>query len=115
MRASHERNIAGGPLEGTATGVFAGVGYHFAEGRTQPFVTGSLGLLHSSSTHTFPFAGRMTTFESDDNNVAWGVGAGVKVFPAARLSLRPQFRILFSEATGVMGLATGSVAVGYHW
>jgi hypothetical protein len=48
MRAQHERNIAGGPLEGTA-------------------------------------------------------------------SLRPQSRLVFREATGVMGLAAASVVMGYHW
>jgi hypothetical protein len=55
IRAQHERDIAGGPLSGTATGVFGDV------------------------------------------------------------SLRPQFRIVFSETTGVMGLTATSVAVGYHW
>jgi hypothetical protein len=30
MRAQHEREIAGGPLEGTATGVFGNVVYHFS-------------------------------------------------------------------------------------
>jgi hypothetical protein len=32
-----------------------------------------------------------------------------------QLSLRPQFRLVFREATGVMGLAAASVAVGFHW
>lgn len=53
MRAQHERNIAGGPLEGTATGVFGDVVYRFAEGRTQVFVMGSAGLLSSKTTHTY--------------------------------------------------------------
>jgi hypothetical protein len=39
----------------------------------------------------------------------------VKVFLKPQVSLRPQFRLVFSEKTGVMGQATGSVAVGFHW
>jgi hypothetical protein len=116
MRAQHERNIAGGPLEGTATGVFGDVVYHFAQGRTQVFVMGSAGLLSARTTHTYsPSGGRAMTFRSEDNDFAWGGGAGVKTFLKPQLSLRPQFRIVFSEATGVMGLAAVSVAMGYHW
>ncbi len=116
MRAQHERNIAGGPLEGTATGVFGDVVYYFAEGRTQVFVMGSAGLLSSKTTHTYsPSGGPAITFRSEDNNFAWGGGAGVKIFLKPQLSLRPQVRLVFSEATGVMGLAAASVAMGYHW
>ncbi len=32
-RAQHERSIAGGPLEGTASGVFGDLLYHFGEGQ----------------------------------------------------------------------------------
>jgi hypothetical protein len=56
-----------------------------------------------------------TTFASEANDFAWGGGAGVKIFVTPRLTVRPQFRMVFSEATGVMGLAASSVAVGYHW
>jgi hypothetical protein len=116
MRAQHERSIAGGPLEGTATGVFGDVVYYFAEGRAQVFVMGSAGLLSSRTEHTFsPSGGPPMTFRSQDDNFAWGGGAGVKIFVNPRLSLRPQFRLVFSEATGVMGLANTSVAIGYHW
>ena len=116
MRARHERSIAGGPLEGTAAGVFGNVVYHFAAGRTQIFVVGSAGLLSSRTTHTYaPAGGPDVTFSSQDDNFAWGGGAGIKIFLARQLSLRPQFRIVFSEATGVMGLAVTSVAMGYHW
>jgi opacity protein-like surface antigen len=116
MRAQHERNIAGGPLEGTATGVFGDVVYHFGEGQTQVFVMGSAGLLNSRTTHTYPTSGGPAiTFRSDDTNFAWGGGAGVKVFLKPQLSLRPQFRLIFSEATGVMGLAAATVAMGYQW
>jgi hypothetical protein len=116
MRARHERTIAGGPLEGTATGAFGDVVYHFAEGRTQVFVMGGAGLLSSRTTHTYsPSGGQTITFRSHDSNFAWGGGAGVKMFLTPHLSLRPQFRIVFSEATGVMGLTVTSVAMGYHW
>lgn len=116
MRAQHERNIAGGPLEGTATGVFGNVVYHFGERRTQVFVMGSTDLLSSKTTHTYSASGGTAiTFRSDDNNFAWGGGAGVKIFLKPRLSLRPQFRLVFSEATGVMGLAAATVAMGYQW
>jgi hypothetical protein len=56
-----------------------------------------------------------TTFTSDDTQFAWGGGGGVKFFMTPRLSLRPQFRLIVSEITGVMGLAAGSVGIGYHW
>lgn len=115
MRARHERSIAGGPLEGTAAGVFGNVAYHFAEGQAQVFVMGSVGFLRSETTHTFPFGGTMTTLRSEVTDFAWGGGGGVKVFLTPRFSLRPQFRLVFSEATGVMGLAAGSIGVGYHW
>jgi hypothetical protein len=116
MRAQHERAIAGGPLEGTATGGFGSLVYHFAEGRTQVFVMGSAGLLSSKTAHTYsPSGGPASTFRSQDNNFAWGGGAGVKIFVKPQLSLRPQFRLVFSEATGVLGLTAASVAVGYHW
>jgi hypothetical protein len=115
MRARHERDIAGGPLEGTATGVFASVVVHFLEGRTRPFVMGSAGLLRSDTTHTFLFGGTLTTFGSSANDFAWGGGGGVSVALSPRFSLRPQCRLVFSEATGVLGLAAASVGVGYHW
>lgn len=116
LRAQHNRNIAGGPLEGAATGVFGDVVYHFAEGRTQVFVMGSAGLLSSRTTHSYsPSGDTAITFRSEDNNFAWGGGAGVKIFLKPQLSLRPQFRLVFSEATGVMGLAATSIAMGYHW
>lgn len=114
-RAQHERNIAGGPLEGTGTGVFGDLVYHFGEGRMQVFVVGSLGVLNSDITQTYPTAGGTQTFTRDESSFAWGGGAGVKVFLTPSISLRPQFRLVFSEETGVMGQATGSVAVGFHW
>jgi len=114
-RAQHERNIAGGALEGTATGVFGDLVYHFGEGRTQVFVVGSLGVLKSDITQTYPIAGATQTFTSDESSFAWGGGAGVKVFLKPQISVRPQFRLVLSEETGVMGQATGSVAVGFHW
>jgi hypothetical protein len=115
MWAQHERNIAGGPLEGTVTGVFGDVVYHFAEGRTQAFIMASAGLSSSKTTHTYPRGGRTSTVESEDDSFAWGGGGGVKIFVTPQFSLRPQFRLVFSEATGVLGLAAGSVAIGYHW
>ena len=114
-RAQHERNIAGGPLEGTATGFFGDLVYHFSESRTQVFVVGSLGVLNSDITQTYPTAGGTQTFTRDQSSFALGGGAGVKVFLTPQISLRPQFRLVFSEETGVLGQATGSVAVGYHW
>lgn len=114
-KAQHERNIAGGPLEGTSTGVFGDLVYHSGEGRTQVFVVGSLGVLHSDITQTYPIAAGTQTFTRDESSFAWGGGAGVKVFLKPQISLRPQFRLVFSEETGVMGQATGSVAVGFHW
>ena len=114
-RAEHERNIAGGPLEGTGMGAFGDLVYHFGEGRTQVFAVGSLGVLNSDVTQTYPIAGGTQTFTRDKSSFAWGGGAGVKVFLKPQISLRPQFRLIFSEETGVMGQATGSVAVGFHW
>ena len=116
MRAQHERTIAGGPLEGTATGAFGNVVYQVTGERTQVFVLGGAGLLSSRTTHTYsPSGGPAITFRSQDNNFAWGGGAGVKIFLTQRVSLRPQFRLVFSEATGVMGLMAASVALGYRW
>jgi opacity protein-like surface antigen len=114
-RTQHERDIAGGPLKGTATGVFGSGVYHFSERRTQVFVMGGVGLLRSEIVHTYSLGGTTTTVRSDDNDFAWGGGGGVKIFVTPRFSVRPQFRLVFSEATGVMGLAAGSVAIGYHW
>ena len=114
-RARHERNIAGGPLEGIATGVFGDFVYHFGEGSAQVFAIGSLGVLNSDVTQSYPIAGATQTFTRDESSLAWGGGAGVKLFLKPQISLRPQFRLVFSDQTGVMGQATGSVAVGFHW
>jgi len=115
MRARHERRIAGGPLEGTATGVIGSLAYRFADTRTQPFVMGLVGLLRSRTTHTYPVSGgTITTFRTDDTRVAWGGGGGVRMFLTPRFSVRPQFHMVFSEATGVLGLAVASVALSYH-
>ena len=97
------------------TGFFGDLVYHFSESRMQVFVVGSLGVLNSDVTQTYPTAGGTQTFTRDESSFAWGGGAGVKIFPKPQISLRPQFRLVFSEETGVMGQATGSVAVGYHW
>ncbi len=43
------------------------------------------------------------------------LGNGPYVFLTPRFSLRLQFRLVFSEATGVMGLAAASMGIGYHW
>jgi hypothetical protein len=114
-QAQHDRSIAGGPFEGTATGVFGDLLYHFGEGRTQIFVVGSVGMLNADITHTYPAVGGTETIMKVESDFAWGGGGGVKVFLTPHVSLRPQFRIVFSEQTGVMGQATGSVAVGFHW
>ncbi len=114
-RTHHEREIAGGLLVGTATGLFGNGVYHFFEGRTQIFVMGSVGRLRSETVHTFSFGGTPTTFKSDDSGFSWGGGAGLKVLLTPRLTLRPQFRLVFSEQTGVLGLAAASAGLGYHW
>jgi hypothetical protein len=115
MRMRHERDIAGGPLEGTATGAFGNLSYQFTEGRIRIFVIGSAGFLHSETTQTYPVAGRPTTFRSEDEGFAWGGGGGAKIFLTTRLSLRPQVRLVFNESTGVMGLVATSIGAGYHW
>ena len=89
--------------------------YHCGEGRPHVFMVGSLGVLKSDITQIYPIAGGTQTFTRDESSFAWGGGAGVKVFLKPQISLRPQFRFVFSEKTGVMGQATGSVAVGFHW
>ena len=78
-------------------------------------MVGSVDVLHSEITQTYPVGGGTRTFTSDGSDLAWGGGAGVKIFLRPQLSLRPQFRLVLSEKTGVMGQATGSVAVGLHW
>jgi opacity protein-like surface antigen len=115
IRAEHERNIAGGPLEGSATGWYADVVHHFGDRPTRAFIIGSAGVLRSKTTHTYPFRGQLTTFTSDDSNFSYGVGGGVKIRVKPRFSLRPQFRLVLSEATGILGLAATSVAAAYHW
>lgn len=129
LRAQHQRNIAGGPLEGTATGVFGDVVYYFTEGRTQAFAMGGVGVLNAMTTHQLPETlctptptgaacgrtGRTIVIREDGNNIAWSGGAGVKIFVKPQVSLQPQLRMIFSEVTGVMGLSAASVALGYHW
>jgi hypothetical protein len=115
LSVHHQRNIAGGLLEGRATGVLGDLVYHLGQGRTHVFAMGSAGILNSSTTHMFPSSGLVHVVSSHVTDFAWGGGAGVKIFVKRRLSLRPQVRILFSERTGVMGLVATSLAVGYHW
>ncbi len=46
----------------------------------QVFAIGSAGVLNSDITQTCLSAGGTQTFTSDESDVAWGGGAGVKVF-----------------------------------
>jgi hypothetical protein len=115
LRVHHERVIAGGPLTGNATGVFGDLVYLFGEGQTQVFAMGSAGVLNSRTTHTFPSGGGVRVLNVDETDFAWGGGAGVKLFVSRRFSVRPQFRIVVSERTGVLGLASASVSAAYHW
>ena len=87
--------------------------YHCGEGSAQVFMVGSLGVLKSDITQIYPIEGGTQTFTRDESSFAWG-GRREGV-PEPQISLRPQFRLVFSEQTGVMGQATGSVAVGFHW
>ena len=90
--------------------------YHFGEGRTQVFVVGSLGVLNSDITQSYPIAGVTQTFTRDESSFAWGGGGRREDIPeATALTATPKFRLIFSEETGVMGQATGSEAVGFHW
>jgi hypothetical protein len=115
LSVHHEREVGGGSLEGRGTGVFGSLVYHFGNGRTQVFAMGSAGMLKARRTNTFQTGGENRVITSDATDFAWGGGAGVKVFATPRFSIRPQLRIVFSEATGVMGLVASSVVAGYHW
>jgi len=115
IRARHERDIAGGPLEGTVTSGTANLAYTRTRGRTRIFVSAGAGILSSRTTHTFPSGGENVTVKSSDDDFAWGAGGGVDIFLKRRLSLRPAFRWVTSEATGVMGLIVATVTAGYHW
>ena len=65
---------------------------------------------------TFPATGgENVTVKSSDDDFAWGAGGGVDIFLKRRLSLRPAFRWVTSEATGVMVLIVATVTAGYHW
>ena len=80
-----------------ATTLFAQIRRRPYGGTIQVFVVGSLGVLHSDITQTYPIAGGTQTFTTDERSFAWGGGAGVKVFLKPQISLRPQFRLVFSE------------------
>ena len=114
-RAWHARRIAGGPLEGTGTALLGSLLRHFGDGPVQPFVMGGVGVLTSRTTHTYQSGTTATVARSDDTRFAWGGGAGLRIFLADEVSLRPQVRVVFSDTTGVMGLLATSVALGYHW
>jgi hypothetical protein len=44
-----------------------------------------------------------------------GNGGGAKMFATPPIFVRLEARLVFSESTGVMGLLTASMALGYHW
>jgi len=108
----HDRKVALTQIQGTTTGAFVNVVYHVGQGRTRFFALGSIGGLNYRTN----IADRtVVTRRRESTDFAWGGGLGVKVFLTPRLSLRPQFRYVFSETSGILGHITVSVAVGYHW
>jgi opacity protein-like surface antigen len=116
LHTRHERQIAGGRLEGTATGVVANLTYRFRpESGVQPFALVSLGAVHFSTTQTYPASFGLVSNHSSETQKAWGGGGGVSIALTPHLLLRPQFRLLFAKRTGVLGLATTSLAASCRW
>jgi opacity protein-like surface antigen len=104
-----------------ATMVSANASYLFGGPRVRPYVVGSIGVLRSESVTSLTMVSStvatMSELRRKDSGLAIGVGAGVDVSIAPRLSLRPEFRTysstLMSRAN--LSLHRGSLALRYRW
>jgi len=101
--------------------VSANASYLFGGPRVRPYVVGSIGVLRSESVTSLTMVSStvatMSELRRKDSGLAIGVGAGVDVSIAPRLSLRPEFRTysstLMSRAN--LSLHRGSLALRYRW
>ena len=60
---------------GSGPSVVAGFGYRITSRLSlEVFVVGSLGVLHSDITQTYPIAGGTRTFTRNESSFAWGEG-----------------------------------------
>lgn len=104
-----------------ATMVLGNITYLFGQSRLRPYVTGSVGLLRTSSVNSLTVADNtaatVSEFREEDTGLATGIGVGVDVPLTPRLSLRPEFRTYWSVAMSRMnlGMHRGAVGVRYRW
>lgn len=84
-----------------------------SETRIQGYFTGNV-LFHATLGDVEPYlvlgAGAS---HAGETRLAGDTGIGAKIFLNPRISLRPEFRVFFTEYLG--SIIRGSVAVGVHW
>lgn len=104
-----------------ATMVLGNITYMFGQSRLRPYVTGSVGVLRTSSVNSLTVvdaaSATMSEFPENDTGLATGLGAGVDVPLTPALSLRPEFRTCWSVAMSRinLGMHRGAIGVRYRW
>src|SRR5574338_227093 len=91
-----------------ATMVLGNVTYTFGQSRVRPYVTGSIGVLRTSSVNSLTVVDTanaiVSEFRENDTGLATGLGLGIDVPLTSALSLRPEFRTYWSIAMSRMNL-----------
>ncbi|HET7219122.1 MAG TPA: outer membrane beta-barrel protein [Vicinamibacterales bacterium] len=104
-----------------ATMLTGNVSYFFGSGRVRPYVTGSVGVLWTTSVNSIVVAtstlATLSEFEQHNAGLALGIGAGVDIPVTGSLSIRPEFRTYSSVAMSSVNLDIHRlvVAMRYRW
>lgn len=104
-----------------ATMVLGNFTYLFGQSRLRPYVSGSVGLLRTSSVNSVtvvnPTGALVSESREKDTGLATGIGLGVDVPLTPRISLRPEFRSYWSVAMSRvnLGMHRGTIGVRCRW
>lgn len=96
--------------------------YHFSAGNTEPYVGGAVGLTRFERTSVFPIVvpgpdGRPVrqgdeVLRRDGSEFTWGGVAGLRVFAARRIQVRPEVAVLITRPSNFVVVSAG-VKIGW--
>jgi opacity protein-like surface antigen len=111
---SHKREFSSGvSREGSTLHVFGDATVRFTTSRLQPYITGGVGWLKSSTSRFEPGFKRL---DSEDDSLALNLAVGLLWFVSSRWSIRPEFRAVNSASDAVIQrYYRASLGVGYHF
>jgi opacity protein-like surface antigen len=84
---------------------------HFSGGLVQPYVVGGVGVMYYN--HTFKGCPGCNPIRSE-NAFATNFGAGMKIFVAPKVSLRPEIRY-FTSRPSEFNMLQASIGLSLHW